>query len=422
MPRPTTQAMADLAIGQASHELYALVEVCDVETRAPQISTDADQTEVPVMKVVDGSVTIDEARAVHGDSSISIMLDADSVPLILPTGPEHPLAPTSNRVIRISVGVRNPVTHEPEVTSLGYFGLTNVNVDEVGGGVRLTADLSDLWERVEESPFFRPRRIVKGTAYEDAMIGLIEHVLPFSEITVTPTAAVTPELTYDVEGSRIGAFRTLCAAVGYIARLDGDGDVVIEPFLDRPGDPTWIAATTQTTPDVGPEVTGATSRILRPADPNFYITRAKRNLSKEKTKNGIIARGESAGSSTKPVRAEAWDTREDSPFWFDPDRSDESLFGPRPAFITSNLFTSTNQCLRAARAELAKRLGMAERLVMECNPNPGMTPGDPMWVYRPSIGIFGGTYVIQAVTYPLTAESGKMGVTSRERILFPDDL
>lgn len=388
-----------LRAGQESAQYASRVVVVD-EDDVAILSSNPDDG-VPVLAIESGSVTLDDTAAIKGTADVTISIDKEHEHLV-PTGAGDVLSPISNVMVRIYVGALDPSTLEPKLAKIGKFEIVDVEIVEDGNGLTLKLSLEDNWKKLERARFYKARKIDKGTNYEDAIRFLMVSVLPNQTIYMTPTVHTTPLLTWDIENERVPAIQSMLESIGYMMRMDGDGDPQGHPDTDPTDDPVWSFAE------------GEGTRIATVGG-FAKVTKTTRRLSDEKTYNGVVVRGEATGDNKPPVSAEAWDTNPNSLTYYDPTKPEESSYGPVPFFYTSPLITTAAQAASAARSRLPKVLGVVERLEVVTLPNAGVEPGDPVQVDRPRIGA-SGTFIVESVVLPLKA--GEMQVGLRERRIF----
>jgi hypothetical protein len=376
-----------------SGQIVPVIEIYDARHGELLLSSDPSNAGDARMKIVDGSVTTDTTRAVVGTADARIVVDEETAGAVVPLVQDAGLSPTAPARVHVKFKAPGSSQH----SDYGVYELDTLSIDETEAGILLNAEVSDNSRRVERARFFRPRTIANRTPYADAFLNLLESVLPESEITIAQTKAKTGVLSFDIQDDRLAAVNSMATAIGY--RIDwnheGRGNTDISPDTDSDSEPMWEF------------IDGGNARI----------TAATRVLTDERSYNGVIAMGEAAGSDTPPVRAEWWDTNPESPTYFDPTQPQESTYGPVPFFYVSEFITTKTQALNAAKSRLPKVLGLVEELTIKAVRHPGIVPGDPIFVSRPSIGV-NGIYIVQSVNLPLLGSGGRMTIVCRERRVF----
>lgn len=346
------------------------------------------------MKVVSGSITTDELRAVQGTGQAQLLVDEETADAVIPLTVGAAFSPTAPA--RIHVQFHAP--GDDDLMDYGVYEIEIVDINYTQTGVVLDAEISDNSRRVERARFWRPVKIPAKTLYDTAFHTLLDDILGDSEVEIAPTKARTGLLEFDTQADRLAAVREMATAIGF--RFDwnvhGRGNVRISEDIDTLDDvePVWTFI----------------------EDGNAKLLTIKRLLTDERTYNGVIAMGETTGSDKPPVRAEWWDRNPHSPTYFDPIRPEESQYGPVPFFYVSEFITNKLQALLAARARLPKVLGLVEILTITAIPHPGIVPGDPIQVVDEKTGI-SGLFIVENVTMPLTGATGRMSITCRDRRL-----
>jgi|GEM_PF-1014735 len=343
------------------------------------------------VSIVDGSATFDETRSIRGTATVVLSLDATTAALV-PTTPTSPFSPVAPTEVIPYVGFIDPATGAQLLTQLGVFEISDVDVVEDGGALTMTLTCADRTAKFDRARFINPYTVSSFSNFTDAITALVSAVDPNADLQVTPTTYATPLLTFDMESTYLDAIRQMCDAIGYVFRVDWQGRYVVVPF-DQTGDPVWTLTETSDT----------------------RMTQIKRNLSKSKVYNGVVVRGESAGTTSPPVEGQAWDTDPSSPTYYDPANPLASTYGPVPFFYTSQLITTQAQANDAAAARLPKVTGLVERLSATTRLNPAMEPGDLCSVTRARVGA-SGVYVLESVG-PIGLRAGAMQITMRERRL-----
>jgi hypothetical protein len=128
------------------------------------------------------------------------------------------------------------------------------------------------------------------------------------------------------------------------------------------------------------------------------------------TYNGILAIGETSELRRTIPRFTAWDTDQTSPTYY------LGNFGKRLRVYSSPLITTVADAERAARLQLAKTRGVAERLSWSQIVDPSLDVDDPVTVTQASVGV-DATYLLSRLSIPLgpteamTAESKQRRVT-----------
>jgi hypothetical protein len=122
--------------------------------------------------------------------------------------------------------------------------------------------------------------------------------------------------------------------------------------------------------------------------------------------NGVVVVGEPLDTAADPFRAELWDTRPNSPVYYDPNNPGASLIGPRPKKIVSNLITSYQQAEQLAAVELAKVLAFPDRISVDVAAQPKIEKDDVVRVIRTTMGV-DALYLVESITHDLLGRASR---------------
>jgi len=388
MPRVLTPALQTSVV--ESGQIVPVISVYDVQHGEMLLSSDPANVDEPRMKIVGGSIVTDEARAIQGTGTASLVVDRETAESLVPLVQGAPLSPTAPA--RVQVQFR--AAGDDQLMNYGVYEIDIARINHSSAGVTLEVEVSDNSRRVERARIWRPIVIPLKTPHSDALHTLLDDVLPEAVIEIEDNKGRTGKMSLEVQADRLSVVRELVTAISmrFDWNADGRGNVDIFSDFDIEDDPTW---------DLTPS---GTAKLLK----------VERVLTDERTYNGVIAMGESTGSDKPPVRAEWWDRNPNSPTYFDPANPDDSEYGPVPFFYVSEFITSSKQALNAAKARLPKVLGLVEVVQVQCVPHPGIVPGDTLLIDDATSGI-SGVFVAESVQLPLTGSSGSMTVSCRDR-------
>lgn len=394
MARVTSEAIQALAL--ESGRLRAQLNIVDVSGRNVIMSTRAAVGKYPRLDIVSGKVSTDESREIPGQGSVTVLLDGVSAETVVPDSVAHPMSPLARARVQIYYHAgSDPYTLR---TPYGMYDIAKVNLDEDSDGLYMRLEFYDLARRIQRARFAEPWLVLSGTSYEQGLINLLIGVVEEDDISYTPTAKKSrSHWVYEPQDDRLAAIQTVATSVGYRLDFNDDsrGQLGFHPDTSQTADPVW------TFEDGG----------------NCRVTSLGRELSDEKSYNGVAVYGKAPGSDTMPPRWVVWDSNPNSLTYYDPAVPEASAYGPVPFFYQSDKITTRKQARDAARARLPKVLGLTERLSISAVPNPGIEVADPVRVVRPTIGV-SGTYVIESIEMPLKGSDGRMLITCRERRLF----
>jgi hypothetical protein len=136
---------------------------------------------------------------------------------------------------------------------------------------------------------------------------------------------------------------------------------------------------------------------------------AKRSLSSDTTRNGIVMTGEGTNVDP-PVRGVVFDEDPTSPTYrYGP-------FGERPDFISSPLVLTTEDAIAAAAAELSKRKGAEEAVEWTQICDPSLDAGDVIKIRNTGTRL-DKVVVLDRVSIPLNVSAPMTGVARTVRVL-----
>lgn len=332
-----------------------------------------------------GDVSIDSRRQVRRECSFTV---PDITGLLVPAAAGDLLSPLSGNELRPWRGVTYsdgttelaplgvmPIRSAPSSTSAGVAVIT------LGGQDRSSTVSRNRWEKVYA--------IAAGTLLEDALTALLLDRAPLYPTAFGSTGVTVPATTFGLEtdSDPWADAQSLAKAAGFDLFYDATGTAV----LTQPVDPATA------TPVIS--YTSAEVRVL---------AEASKSWDTEKAFNGCIAIGESATLVT-PVRAEAWDDDPASPTYY------RGAYGRYPEFYASPLITTEDQALNAARAQVARRRGVAQTLTWSQLVNPAHDANDAISVTSDALRVTTPlTVVLDAVRIPWGA-GDTMGAETRSR-------
>ena len=330
---------------------------------------------VPVVKVVDGTVTLDRTSKTRGTMDLTVVSSA-------PSAASDLFAPLGN-VVQPWRGVVRP-NGDIEAISLGVFRVEEC--ESVGDGVvRITG--ADQSAAAAEARLEAPYTQAAGTPYDVAVQALIQQQLGAVQIgTAAPTDFVTPTLFVDEQGDPWQTVTDWASSIGY------------EVYFDRYGALTF-----------GPEpVLGTTDAVWSVEEgPSGVLLGATKKWTRHGAVNRVIAIGENP-TTGGVYRGVATDTDAASPTQYG------GAFGRVPEWYSSPLFTSNTQAQAAAEARLSKRLGTTRSVSFTMVPNVALEPGDIVSITRTTLGLDAEDHMLESITYPMAA-AGDMRATTRSK-------
>lgn len=306
-------------------------------------------TDAPPLYVTGGSIDKDGQRAVRTTGRMTLV-DKDG--LLTPQVATDLLSPFGNE-IKPQRGVRLPSTGQNELVPLGMLPFAVVDVEDKLEGVTIQLELYDRARRIEGNRFLTPYIVAAGLNYGDAIKTLLLSRYAGLTFDFAPTSRTTPELVFPEQGDPWKAALEMAASIGMELFFRGDGVCVMRPV--PVADPSQVVATY--------------------APGNYKILGLTKRYSSEQVYNYVIATGEGVNNAT-PFRGEAWDGDAASPTWIG------GGLGIRPYWMPSPMFTSNEQCVEAALAQLRRKIGASEDVKMTGVVNPAHEPGDVIQMTR----------------------------------------
>lgn len=359
-----------------SHEITVEAEVWAGRYVSDPTDPDAATVDHLDLDVVAGRVDLDTTRAAWRTCSVDLV---DRTGLITPRTAEDYLTPYGHEIV-----LRRGIVYGSSrfVVPLGVFLISDVDVSEGDDGVSIQLTGVDRSARISRNKWTQPVTSPAGTPVVAAIeAGLVSR---WGDVTLDliDTGDTTPLIVYEA-GDSSDPWRdaqALAESVGTVLYFDADG--VVRQRV--PPDPTGQAA-------VASYARGEASVLLTTG----------RRISSEDTYNGVVVTGESSSGSVV-FSGEAWDDNPASPTYR------LGPFGQVPYFVTSPLVTSTTQAQAAAVGLLQRFLGRAEAVEWESIVDPALDGLDVIEVTNDVVGV-DATYVVEALTYPLTPEEAMTG-------------
>lgn len=276
-----------------------------------------------------------------------------------------------------------------EAVPLGVFRLSQATVrDSVGGSPDISLDGYDLSRTVSRHKFEDVYTIATGTNLVTAIQTIIKLSLPDTQFDTTATqmTATTP-IVLDVNSDPWAACQTIAQSIGMEVFFTAVGHCKVAPPVDIDHLPAanWRYVE-------GDHCTMLDLEVVYTDEPGY---------------NGVIVVGESADSTTPPVRSVKWDTEPSSPTYY------LGPYGKVPLYITDSNITTQAQADAAAAAALNQVLGFSSQLQVSAMVNPALDANDVIQVTRERSGI-SGKYAVDTISVPLAASSSS-GLNLRQK-------
>jgi hypothetical protein len=322
------------------------------------------------LNIASGSVSIDANSAVRRTCSVELTTSRDVTNLV-PSNDFDLLTPFGNE-LRLFRGVQF-IDGSVEYVPLGVFVITDVDISDQNDGVSIKVTGEDRSIIVTRSKWLEPYQMVSGTL-EAGISNLLKS--RYADVIIAfPTTGITigqVVLGTDNDNDPWKDAVQICELVGYDLYFDATGTAVMNrfPILDGSVVVKKFSETDGTT-----------------------LTSIDRSISTKETFNGIIYIVEGTQVST-PVRVTVWDEDTTSPTYR------FGKFGQVPKVIKSNLLSTSDQAITAARALLNTYIGAQENIKWDAIVDPTLEAQDV--VYIKTIGSkIDRLVIIDSISIPL---------------------
>lgn len=334
------------------------------------------------LTINEGNVTIDDV-AIRRRATINL---TDPTGDLMPQTAFDLMMPGRNE-FQLFRGIDYNDGTEPELLSLGIFGISDLQIEDSGQGLTMIVDGFDRARRVARARMPDDYQIFAGTPY----IGAIQNLLVerYPDVIFNSAAhenIMTPAILIEQGEDPWEHAQKMAASIGCDLYFNPGGICVCEPIvMDLEDDPVdWVYAE------------GDEAMLLY--------------LSKRITDEGVYSRVVVTGENTSiaaPVRGEAVDNDPLSPTYH------QGPFGEVTKFFSSSFITTPQQAEAAARRELAKSVGFFERIETISIVHPAHELGDVIRISRPESHI-DNLFAIDKITIPLVHSRG-MNISTRTR-------
>ena len=358
---------------RSSHVSKVKVEIYDVANGAI-IST---------ASPVGGEVTIDNRRSIRRQCSLEF---ADNDGTLVPTNNKSSILLPYNREIRIYRGIEYADGTE-ELVPLGVFLITKVNITDTAQGVKVSVEGSDRSLILTRAKWTSHNFYISdNTPKETAIKNILEDRYPGVKTVFPLTGQVCP-LTYPTLDQSSDPWKEaikIAESAGMDLYFDETGIARMRPIPD---------------PDLG-------KALVAYEDGNdSVLTQLNRDLSSDDTFNHVVFTGEGTNLSIG-VLGEAWDDNPASPTY-------RYTYGDVPLFKSSPNILTVAEAETAARAELLKRLGAAEKITWDQIVNPAHDVYDLVQITRGPSGV-NAILMLDSISIPLAANA-TMNAVGRSR-------
>lgn len=390
------------------YQLASFVEVWDPEG-VVLANSDPDDDTVPTFDVVSGTISVDGSASIQRRVDDLTIVDASGD--LVPDDATDFFSVVSSNELRIYTGMVVPELGVTELLLQGVFGLEGAQVEDSDGGLTITLSAYDRARTVSRAKTIVPQKIGPsnpptttaitqaqalvsaartGTLGWTPQFKLVGGIDPGTQ--VNPTTGLydkggIPEAILNEGTDPWEAARKIIQDIGWEMFFDWDGQVLIRPVTDPNSTdlvPVWTYAE------------GVDSTLIR----------VSRGFSNEEAFNGQIVTGQNTSTTAVP-RGQAWDDDPTSP-------TRRALYGSVPEFYQSELIRTDAQAEDVAKARLYQRRGANEQMEFEIVPNHAHEVGDVVTIQRARSKV-DRTYIIDSFQLGLSATSGPMTITTRQR-------
>lgn len=306
---------------------------------------------VSELPFVSGSVRVDGSAFVRRQLTLTL-------PPTIKTGLyasalTRELVRTTGDEIRLRWGLVFP-GGSVEWVPLGVFRVDSVPQNSTGSEV-VSVRAVDRCSDVVDDLFLQVRTFEAGST-TSLIAQLLRETSPSASVINQTTVRDARVPVTQVDGSRSEFIRQLADSIGAVVYCNGFGDFVIADAAKLTDQAVYTLKT-----GVGGNIVEASSESTRAG-----------------VHNQIIMRGQSPSGDFQPVQETVADDDPSSPTRYG-DRL-AGRFGKVPLVLDSSTITSLGQAQAAARAELAKRVGISSAMSIQSVPLVFLEPGDSVLV------------------------------------------
>ena len=328
-----------------------------------------------------GKVSVNTSSAIRRTCEVHVTTDRTSDNLVPDDGFDY-LAPFGNQ-LRLYRGIEY-ADGTQEYIPLGVFVITEVDIKDANEGVSITIRGEDKSILVSRNKWTSSYQMVTGTL-EASLTALLQNRYPDIE-TDFPTTNVSINQVVLGADSNVDPWKDavmIAQLVGFDLYFDVNGVCAMKQF------PTLDAASVVATYKEGEGTT---------------ITSLDRKISTKETYNGVIYTVEGSQVTT-PVRVEVWDEDTTSPTYR------FGVFGSVPAFVTTNLISTSAEAIKAATSLLNTYIGQQEVINFQSIVDPSLDANDVVYIKSEGAKV-DRTVIIDSMDIPLEY-TGALTVTTR---------
>jgi hypothetical protein len=333
----------------------------------------------PDVPITDGSITYDDTADLRRRLSITVPTRTpDGTDWDPGTATDAPLA-CYGQQLHVQTGIRMPYGTSV-LLDQGWYLIDGWQKEDTDGTIDVTA--TDLRRLVADARLFTEDNPPSGSSYGTEFTRLINGILPVDLTAAPADSAINTNTVWDRD--RDADLDKLCAAWGARWVVNDAGAAAVLP--------AYTAVTAATTPDL--EVVDQSGGTI--------VTR-QRSGERGRIYNTVVVTGNASDSldgftpfAVALITDPASPIRPDGPY------------GSVPRFYSSDLITAETQASQTAKNMLVTYSTVGRSEDVTCVPNPALELGDVVRVTTAGRSFTGR---VTAITLPLTAEGGAMGLT-----------
>lgn len=343
--------------------------------------------------VVSGSITVDGSASIQRRVDNLVIVPGQTATLV-PNEASDLFSVVASNELRVYTGMVLPQLGITELLLQGIFGLEGADVEDSGDSFTISLSAYDRARTVSRAKIVPAEKIAASNPPTTTAITTATYLIgkgrPGTNVKVQGVDPQLghPEFYLDEGADPWEAARKVVADIGWELFMDWDG----QALMRKVGDPNSTALQSVWSYKEGVDST---------------LVAVRRRFSNEEAFNGEFVTGESSGN-TFPARGYATDDDPASPTRWG------GRYGKVPEFYTSELIRTDAQATAVATARLNQRKGANENLVFDIVPNHAHEYGDVVTITRERSKV-NRSYIIESFSLGLTAESGGMSITTRQR-------
>lgn len=319
------------------------------------------------LPVKDGGVQVNASAGVRRVGDFTLTWSAD----LVPSDAHDLLSPLSGNELRPYRGLTYP-DGSSELVPLGVLPVRGCRAS----GDSIVVNASDRSTTVTRARWTTSYTTPAG-ALEDAIAAILSSRAPMLPYDFQATGATVPARTFGVDSTDPWAdAQQLATDAGYDLFFDADGVAVLRP----PTDPATAAP------------------IADYADDSAAVVSDPEKVWDSSTSyNGVVALGESSDPYVPAATATVWDDDPVSATYY------LGKYGAYPEFISSPNWGADSDAEVAARAQLARRRGVAQTITWSQLVDPALDAGDAVRFTNARLEVSGMTVVLDSLAIPWTA-------------------